>query len=125
MSFHPYKMRITQELTVIDREKRVEHATNMLNIIEANPDFLSRLIFSDECHFEQHGQVNHQNFRYWSTDRPENFYREAPLHSPRLTVWAGISKAGIVGPFFTRQTVNQHRYLSLLRNQVRLFLKLI
>lgn len=113
-------MRLVQELSPVAREKRVEHATNMLDIIDSTPEFLSSLLFSDEAHFEMHGQVNHHNFRYWSTDRPEDFYRERPLHSPRLTVWAGISKAGIVGPFFTRQTINSARYLNMLQNEVSL-----
>lgn len=124
-NLHPYKMRLVQELTANNRATRAEHAVNMLNIINARPEFLSLLLFTDEAHFEQHGQVNHQNFRYWSTDRPENFFRAVPLHSPRLTVWAGISKSGIIGPFFTRQTINGARYLEMLQIEVILSTLLI
>lgn len=111
-------MRLVQELSTTNRECRAEHAINLLDIIDQEPDFLEFLLFSDEAHFEIHGQVNRHDFRYWSTERPNDFYREAPLHSPRLTVWAGIGKAGIVGPFFTQQTINGERYLNMLRDQV-------
>jgi hypothetical protein len=112
-------MRLVQELKPIDRQRRIEYAINMLDILNHRPELLSFILFSDEAHFEIHGQVNRHNFRYWDTECPNDFYRDAPLHSPRLTVWAGISKAGIVGPFFTRQTINGERYLDMLRDQVR------
>ena len=116
--FHPYKLRVVHALKPIDCQRRVEHANNLLDILDHRPDFLQFLMFSDEAHFELHGHVNNQNFRYWDRMRPANFHRSCPLHSPRLTVWAGISKSGIVGPFFFRQTANGERYLTMLRNRV-------
>lgn len=61
--FHPYKMQHHQELKPLDHAVRVEHAINQLGLIGASPDYLQNLLFSDEAHFEIHGNVNHQNFR--------------------------------------------------------------
>ena len=34
--------------------------------------------------------MNKQNFRKWSRTKPEEVY-EKPLHSPKVTVWCGLS----------------------------------
>lgn len=73
--------------------------------------------FSDEAHFHLHGMVNTQNYRYWASSNP-NWYREAPLHSPRLTVFALIGYAGIAGPFFFDGNVNSNNYLQMLQEKV-------
>jgi hypothetical protein len=95
---------------------RIEFAINQLGLIDASPDYLQNLLFSDEAHFQLHGHVNHHNFRYYSDTNPL-WYREEPLHSPRLTVWAAIGKNGAVGPFFTRNNVTGASYLALLQNE--------
>jgi hypothetical protein len=82
-------MQLVQELTPVDHAKRIEFTTAQLDMIDANPDYLDNLLFSDEAHFKIHGEVSHHNFRYWSDENP-HWHRETPLHSPRLTVWAAI-----------------------------------
>lgn len=32
-----------------------------------------------------------------------DFYEERPLHSQKVTVWATLSSAGIIGPFFYKE----------------------
>uniref|UniRef100_A0A915DNY4 Transposase n=1 Tax=Ditylenchus dipsaci TaxID=166011 RepID=A0A915DNY4_9BILA len=53
--FHPYKMNLRQELLPVNRAARVEHAINILGLIDAAPRFLDNILFSDECHFHVHG----------------------------------------------------------------------
>jgi hypothetical protein len=106
-------------MTPANHATRVEHAINQLGLIDSSPTFLQNLLFSDEAHFQLHGHVNRHNFRYYSDSNP-HWYREEPLHSPRLTVWAAIGKNGVVGPFFTRANVTGASYLALLQNQFML-----
>jgi hypothetical protein len=113
--FHPYKMESHQEIKTPHQASRIAHAQMVLELSAANPIFLSSLMFSDEAHFSLHGAVNHQNFRYWSTSNP-HWYREHPLHSPRLTVWAAIGCSGIIGPVFFEENVTGERYLALLQH---------
>jgi hypothetical protein len=113
--FHPYKMESHQELKPQHQVSRVAHAVMMSEFISADPHYLNRLMFSDEAHFSLHGNVNCQNFRYWSKSNP-HWYREHPLHSPRLTVWAAIGYPGIIGPIFFQENVTGERYLALLQN---------
>ncbi len=101
--FHPYKMQLHQELKMPHRDKRKAYCEAQLQLISADPQFAHHILFSDEAHFSVHGCVNHQHFRYWADSNP-NWYREEPLHSPRLTVWAAIGYQGVVGLFSLRET---------------------
>lgn len=96
-----------------DHETCVNFATAQLDL---GQDFFGRIIFSDEAHFHIHGHVNHQNFRYWSDENP-GWYREEPLHSPRVSVWAAIGSQGVVGPVFFHNNVTAASYLELLQER--------
>jgi hypothetical protein len=114
--FHPYKIQSHQELKPSHRINRVNHARSQLLLIANNPEFLSHVLFSDEAHFSLHGNVNHHNFRFWSDVNPA-WFREEPLHSPRLTVWAAIGRPGVIGPCFIYHNVTGASYLQLLQEQ--------
>ena len=88
-----------QELVPGDHNLRVEFANKMLQAMNTDQDFLNNLVFTDEAHFNIVGDVNKQNVRFWSNENP-NVVQEQPLHQPRVTVWAGISMHGLIGPFF-------------------------
>lgn len=83
--------------------------------MDDDPDYLQSIWFSDEATFFVSGEVNRHNFRYWAPENP-NWHREAPLHSQKVTVWAAMSRFGILGPYFFPDdaTVNWESYLMLL-----------
>lgn len=59
------------------------------------------IFWSDEAHLQLNGQVNKQNWRYWSprTHNPRLKHQKS-LHCPRVPVWCTLSTNGIIGPFF-------------------------
>ena len=114
--FHPYKVKIVQELHANDYAARMAFADEMLDKILHSQDFLQHLMFSDEAHFHIHGGVNTHNCRYWYTENP-HWTAEKPLHSPRTTVWAAIWDGGIIGPVFFDTNVNGDNYLNLLQSE--------
>ncbi|GFW08061.1 hypothetical protein TNCV_2978291 [Trichonephila clavipes] len=63
------------------RRRFVEWAQNEIAVV---PDFLKRILFSDEAHFWLNGYVNKQNCRIWSEANPQ-VYVETPLHPEKLT----------------------------------------
>lgn len=118
LKFHPYKIMITQKLYDRDFEHRRRFCETMLDILYSNNDVV--LFMSDEAHFHLDGYVNKQNCRYWAANNPREFHQK-PLHSAKVTVWCGISKLGIVGPYFFEEnnatvTVNSERYVNMLRS---------
>ncbi|GFX95487.1 hypothetical protein TNCV_4825021 [Trichonephila clavipes] len=74
------------------RRRFVEWAQNEIAVV---PDFLKRILFSDEAHFWLNGYVNKQNCRIWSEANPQ-VYVETPLHPEKLTVWCALWAGGIL-----------------------------
>ena len=90
----------------------------MLDMFEENDDLT--LIMSDKVHFHLNGTVNKQNFRYWASENPRELHQR-PLYSPKVTVWCGLGKCGIFGPFFFEEgeetaTVTSDRYIRMFEN---------
>uniref|UniRef100_A0A914YHI7 Tc1-like transposase DDE domain-containing protein n=1 Tax=Panagrolaimus superbus TaxID=310955 RepID=A0A914YHI7_9BILA len=110
-------LQLRHQLLSTDYNKRLEFAEDQLCIAEVNPDFINKIMFTDEAHFCQHGGVNRYNYRYYSESNP-NWRDEKPLHSPKLTVWAGIGKLGILGPYFFDGTVNSLRYMEVIEEVI-------
>lgn len=121
LGLHPYKMVLAQELKATDHRMRREFADWALEMLEADPQFHRKIIFSDEAHFWLNGFVNKQNCRYWSESNPQVVH-EQPLHPQKLTVWCGLWHGGIIGPYFFRNdegeavTVNSVRYGAMLND---------
>ena len=81
------------------------------------------LMMSDEAHFHLDGYVNKQNCRFWAAENPRQLHQR-PLHTAKVSVWCGISKVGIVGPYSFEEewatvTVTSERYVEMLGNFLR------
>lgn len=119
LHFHPYKLAIGQQLQPGDYAQRLNFARQMEEIFAENENLI--LLMSDEAHFHLNGMVNKQNCRYWASENPRELH-ERPLHSPKVTVWCAIGKAGIIGPYFFEDndgnavTVNSERYIQMIKN---------
>lgn len=119
LSMHAYKVKICQKLQPTDFERRMQFCEWFLEKLDADNEFIGKLIMSDEAHFNLSGCVNRQNLRFWSTENPMEIM-EMPLHSERVTVWCGFTENAIIGPFFFEDgngqttTVNGERYGEML-----------
>ena len=81
------------------------------------------LMMSDEAYFHLDGYVNKQNCLFWAAENPPELHQR-PLHTAKVSVWCGISKVGIDGPYFFEEegvtvTVTSERYVEMLRNFLR------
>jgi len=64
-----------------------------------------------------------QNCRFWAAENPRELHQK-PLHTAKVSVSCGISKVGIVGPYFFEEEgatviVISERYVEMLRNFLR------
>lgn len=64
--YKPYSIMLVQHLKEVDFEKRVLFCESMLLRIQEEPDFLQRMIWSDEAKFTKNGIYNKHNSHYWS-----------------------------------------------------------
>lgn len=116
LKFHPYKIMVVQKILPTDHLQRLQFSQRMLELLE---DENLIMMMSDEAHFHIDGYVNKQNCRYWADTNPRELH-ESPLHSDKVTVWCGVSKVGIIGPYFFENereqavTVNSQRYVNMI-----------
>lgn len=115
--FHPYGVKLTQELTVEDFGKRLDFCELMEPKIR-DPNFLKNICFSDESTFHLTGYVNRHNCRYWCEANP-NEYQQAHTQRPlKRNVWAGILGNEIIGPFFIDGNLDGPKYILMLHHQI-------
>lgn len=116
--YHPYKVRLVQELSEDDFDRRVEFCETMMDRYVQEPNFLAKIVFSDEATFTLHGDVSRHNCRYWSDDNP-HWMRESHTQKPeKVNVWAGIVGNHIVGPFIINGNLNGVTYELMLRETI-------
>lgn len=116
--YHPYHMELHQELRDHDFEQRVNFCNTINVAIEADPNFLSKIMFSDEATFRSNGAVNRHNMHYYSTANPLWVREVQNQNHWSLNVWCGIKNLRIIGPHFFRESLNGPRYLNFLQNQL-------
>ena len=117
MGLYPYKIQLVHPISDAHAEKRFEFANRIINMIEDGSIDIDKIIFTDECHYHMEGFVNKQNWRHWGSE-PPNFTEVRPLHPKRITVWAGISSGGIIGPYIFSNSVTGQSYTSLLLEKI-------
>ena len=84
-----------------------------------NENFLSRIVFSDECVFHVSGIASTQNTRIWPAENPRAI-QEHEMHSEKITVWCAIHSEGVLDPYyFDNETVRKEDYCQLLDTYVR------
>ncbi len=118
LKFHPYKIKLVQELQADDPDRRIIFCETMMQRINANPNYLHHIVFSDEATFQLNGNVNRQNFRYWFDENPYEILETHTQYPQKLNVWAGIFRNRIIGPFFIDGNLTGEKYLAMLQDQI-------
>ena len=118
LAFQPYKIMTVQQLNPRDYQQRWSFCQTMLDMFEENEDLT--LIMSDKAHFHLNGTVKKQNFRYWASENLHELHQR-PLRSQKVTVWCGLGKCGIFGPFFFGEgeetaMITSDRYIRMFEN---------
>ncbi|GFX67522.1 uncharacterized protein TNCV_3932641 [Trichonephila clavipes] len=124
---YPYKLQSCHELLPADTAQKEAFAKWAFSKMKQDPTWVFNILLTDEAHFSLHGDVSNHNCCIWMTSNPRE-YTQKPLHSPKVTAWCGFTSSFIIGPFFFKtqcpvngwitETVNAHRYLTLLRETV-------
>ena len=114
-----YKLQTFQNLSNNDKERRLDFCQMIKNMTGTGQMDIKTIIFSDESHIYLNGFMNKQNFRKWSPTKPVGVF-DKPLHSPKVTVWCGLSSNRVYGPYFFQDpdgkalTVTSDTYIEML-----------
>ena len=110
----PYKLQILQALSENDCQSRLNFTQYCRYRPEGFMQYLSKIVFFDECIFHLNGFVNKQNVRIWGESRPVQV-NQASLNSASVMVWCAISKEKVIGPyFFESENVTAQTYRHML-----------
>jgi hypothetical protein len=113
-----YKLQHLHHIKPDDQRKRIDFAVEMLSCIEENDNYLDFMLFSDESTFHVCGKINRHNCRIWGSGNPHQVI-EYERDTPKLSVWLGLHKHGVIGQFFFMESmVTGHSYLDMLENFV-------
>ena len=119
LGLRPYRIQLVQRLHRGDKKKRLEFCKWLLDKCRSNSHFCELMIMSDEADFHLDGRVNKQNCRLWSEESP-HLMDEIENFSPKVSVWCGIMKDCVIGPYFFEDnnqpvTVNATRYCQMIK----------
>ncbi len=89
---------------------RVKACHRRLEILETGID----VVYTDEASFRTDGHVNTWNCRIWEYDRPDSFVAETSQSAKQLTVWDGMSRNHLFGPYFFPSTVTGDSYRAII-----------
>lgn len=118
----PYKLQFHQTLNEEDFANRVCACNEILELHQSNSSFLKNLIMSDEATFYVDGTVNRHNCRIWGNEKPDMILNKNQ-NAPKITIWGGMSKDGLIGPYFFRENITGENYKNMLESFLVPYLK--
>ena len=86
--------------------------------IQAHPELLGVILFTDEASFTRDSVNNSRNVHTWSHDNPHetrvtNFQRRFSVN-----VWCGVIGNRLIGPFVFDNNLTGNMYEAFLRNEL-------
>lgn len=116
-SLKMYTPRLIHGLLEDDSDRRLQFSENILSEELEGNGILNKIVWSDEANFKLSGAVNRHNCVYYATENPR-ITIEKQLNQPGVTVWAGLSCKGVVGPIILHTSIDQTVYLNMLQDTI-------
>ncbi|KAE8747084.1 hypothetical protein FOCC_FOCC006222 [Frankliniella occidentalis] len=115
--FHPFKLVLNQGLRVGDPPRRMEYSQWLVDRPEPEA-FAGRVLWSDECIFDNKANVNRHNMHYWSDVNP-HWMRTVDFQDQwSINCWGGVLGEQVIGPHFFDGRLNGAGYLAFLQNDL-------
>jgi len=120
---HDYHYTCVQHLREEDYPRRKRFCEDFLRRVDEDPEFPSRVIFSDESLFTREGIFNSHNMHVWNDKNPRTIRVRNYQIRWKINVWAGIMGTKILGPVILPETLNGASYLEFLAENLPEFLE--
>lgn len=115
---HPYHFRRVQDITEADYAVRATFCSWVLRSVRQEPQFLRKIMWTDEAKFTRAGIVNHRNDHLWMAENPHAVRASTFQHEFSINVWAAIIDDKLIGPIELPHTLNGPRFLEFLTNDL-------
>lgn len=111
---HAYHYTCVQHLREEDYPRRKRFCEDFLRRVDEDPEFPSRVIFSDESLFTREGVLNSHNMHVWDEENPRVTRLRNYQVRWKMNVWAGIMGTKILGPVILPEILNGASYMEFL-----------
>lgn len=115
---HPYHYLQVQELLPRDNEIRVRFCEELLERTRRCPDFLNKILFTDEATFTRNGVFNSRNTHFWADENPHVVKVTHFQYNFKVNVWAATLGNKFVGYYMFPGSLNGAMYLNFLENEL-------
>ena len=112
----PYHHQKVHKIKPEDRQHRMNFSGALIERMENDPDFLSRILFTDEATFTRDGIFNFHNNHTWSHANPHSNYVQGNQERFSVNVWTGIIGDHLIGPYIMPARMTGLNYLIFLQD---------
>lgn len=88
----------------------------MLQQHRVDPQFLDKILWSDETTCKKDGYLNLHNLHSWSNENPHLMRLEKSQYQFKVNLWTGILNGKVIGPFELQENLDGNSYLNFLQN---------
>lgn len=122
---YPYHYTPVQAIEEGDPARRTDFCRFLINADIEDPDYLRKILWTDESKFDRDGITNYHNAHYWAPKGQNPKQTKEGTHQRRfsLNVWMGIIHNHLIGPFFLPQNLDGVSYETFLREEVAALLE--
>lgn len=113
---HPFHLQKVHALKPQDYPRRVDCCRWFSHKSVDDPNFLKRVLFTDEASFNREGIFNSRNSHVWDVENPHETFIRGYQDRFAVNVWAGILGDTLVGPYILPNRLNSMTYLVFLRD---------
>ena len=116
---YPYHLQRVQGLKPEDLPRLVRFCQRCLEQCVRHPQFLWKLLYTDEVMFTRDGIFNFHNVHIWSQANPHAIREARPQTTFSINVWAGIFGDGLIGPVRLPERLTGPTYREFLERLTR------
>ena len=116
--FHPYHVQRVQSLLPRDYPARLAFCQTMLQKYREDPQFLNKILWSDESTLKKDGYMNLHNLHEWHLENPHLMREDRSQYRFKINMWTGILNGKIIGPFELPENLTGEVYLDFIENHL-------
>lgn len=120
--FKPYRTRKVHFLRHEDFERRINFCEWFLGKCNEVQNFPLNCIWTDEAYISSSGIFNRYNSYTWAQQNPHPVLEQRNQGRYGFSVWAGVFRGRIIGPFIYDGILTSQRYLQILVEQIEPFI---
>lgn len=116
--YHDFKYKPVQKLYPGDEHRRLEFCHWFRRLLREDPDFPSKILWTDETLFSNSGVFNRKNKHYYVVENPLLVQEVRPQIRFSINVWCGLLDDKLLGPFIIPGNLNGRTYLNFLQHDL-------